>query len=357
MPDASAHHRYDHDALLNLAFELLVGAGMPGDKAVDVADSLIEGELLGRSTHGLRLLPWYLDSVRKNSLETAGTYEVVRDESTALVWDGRHLPGPWLVKRAIAEAERRLARYPVVTIVVRRSHHTAALQSYLREVVEKDLFVVVANSDRAQWVAPHGAVEPVMSPSPLAVGFPTDQGPVMIDMSAASTAYGQCRRAASDGVPLAGQWVVDAEGNPSDDPTLVTERKGGAILPLGGLDLGYKGFALGLMLEAWTNALGGHGRDGLGDDDRWSCSVFVQLMNPSQFSGLDAFKTETGILAQACRSAKVPEGKDPVHLPGELALRRREDQITNGVSIDDPIIDGLRPWATELEQEIPEPLP
>jgi len=349
--------RYDFEAMLAFAFDALVAAGMPGDKAVDVADVLLEAELLGRRTHGLRLLPWYVSAVREGSMAVDGLYDIVRDESSTQVWDGRHLPGPWLVKRAIAEAARRLLRHPVATVVIRRSHHTGGLQAYLEAVTEKGLMVVLANADRSGRVAPPGAIEGVLSPSPLAVGFPTEGKPVMIDMSVASTSVGTCIRTAEAGSRLPGPWLIDANGAPTDDPKPLVEKGEGAILPLGGMDLGYKGFALGLFIEALTAGLAGWAPDGPdAEAGRWGCSVFVQLIDPGRFSGLDAFRREMEALARACRAARVPEGAAPVHLPGEDALARKAGQLAQGLAVDPAVIAALRPVAEAAKLTLPSPL-
>src|SRR5262245_55525892 len=112
--------------LRQFAQSLLVNAGLAKDRAGDVAEVLLEGDLLGHTTHGLALLPLYLEALSKNSknsMEKDGEPIVVADHGSALTWDGRYLPGPWLVRRAIETARQRAATHSVVTIVIRRSHH------------------------------------------------------------------------------------------------------------------------------------------------------------------------------------------------------------------------------------------
>ena len=195
----------------------------------------------------------------------AGDPRVVSDHGSALTWDGDYLPGPWLVRRAIGEARTRLAQHPMVTVVVGRSHHIACLQAFLKPAADAGLLIVLACSDpAARWVAPPGAVEPVYSPNPIAAGIPTDGDPILIDISASTTAAAVCVRAAKAGERLPGPWMVDRDGQATDDPRPLVEDKSGALYPLGGADLGYKGFALGVLLEAITSALAGHGRERTG---------------------------------------------------------------------------------------------
>src|SRR5476649_2956625 len=110
-------------ALQQFGESLFTAAGLSPDRARDVAEILLEGDLLGHTTHGFALMPAYLKSLQENAMGKHGEPQIVADSGSSLTWDGNYLPGPWLVRRAIDEARERLAKNPVVTIVIRRSHH------------------------------------------------------------------------------------------------------------------------------------------------------------------------------------------------------------------------------------------
>ncbi len=78
-----------------------------------------------------------------------------------------------------------------------------------------------------------------------------------------------------------------------------TEPKG-ALLPLGGLDAGHKGFALALLVEALTAGLAGHGR--ADPPAGWGGTVFVQVLDPEAFGGLAAFKRQMDCVAARART-------------------------------------------------------
>jgi len=329
-----------------------MACGLVEDRACDVAEVLLEGDLLGHTTHGFALLPAYLKAIQEKTMETVGEPGVVADHGSSLTWDGRYLSGPWLVRRAISEARTRLVQYPTVTVSIRRSHHIGCLQAYLQPVTEAGLVVLLCCSDPAsRTVTPHGGVAPRFSPNPLAAGIPTDGDPILIDISTSSTSNGLCNRLAAAGERLPGPWLVDRDGDVTDDPRVLDGREGGAILPLGGVDLGYKGFALALLVEALTNALAGHGR--ADDKSRWGASVFLQILDPDRFGGRESFLRETSFLAQLCQETPVPPGKPPVRLPGQAALFRRKEQLASGVSLHPTILPALIPWATTLGVLLP----
>ena len=351
-PSRSAAPKLSATNLLHFGQSLLIAAGLPEDRARDVAEVLLEGDLLGHTTHGLALLPQYLDALVQGTMEKRGEPVVLADHGSAITWDGCYLPGPWLVRKAIQAARDRLPSHPVVTVAIQRSHHIACLQAYLKPVTDAGLVILLYSSDPSSFVvAPHGGTAPRFSPNPIAAGIPTDQEPILIDISTSTTANGFCKRVASAGERLPGPWVIDRHGEATDDPSVLYEGRGGSLLPLGGLDLGHKGFALALLVEALTCALAGHGR--AQNVSRWTAAVFLQIIDPERFSGRTAFLREMTFLAQSCNQTPVPADKPPVRIPGQGALARRAAQLAGGVDLHPTILPALMPWADRLKVKGP----
>ena len=344
--------RYAADALRGFATRLLQRAGLVEERASVVADVLVEADLLGVTTHGLDMLGRYLEELAGGGMAREGEPETLRDSGSALTWDGRRLPGPWLVKRAIAAARERLAAHPTVSVVIRRSHHIGCLQAYLKPVTDDGLVILLTCSDpTGAGVTPHGGVASRLTPNPLAAGFPTAAAPVLLDVSLSTTTNALTKRLHDEGERLPGPWLVDADGRATDDPSVLFAERRGAMLPLGGLDLGHKGFALALLVEALTSGLAGHGR--ADPPEGWGASVFLQLIDPAAFAGKDAFVRETTRLAALCHETPVAAGKPPVRLPGERALARRAAQLESGVTLRASILESLQPWAERLSVEMP----
>ena len=182
----------------------------------------------------------------------------IADLGSALTWDGHRLPGHWLVKQAISEARSRVLAHPVVTVTIGRGHHIGCLQAYLKPVTDAGLIILLMCSDPSSaGVTPHGGVASRISPNPIAAGFPTGGDPILIDISTSTTTNAMNKRRAASGERLPGAWLTDADGRPSDDPRVLSGNRPGATLPLGGLELGHRGFALALIVEALTSGLSG----------------------------------------------------------------------------------------------------
>jgi L-lactate dehydrogenase len=347
--------RFPADALRDFAAALLHRAGARSDIARDVADVLVEGDLLGHTTHGLALLAPYLGEIEKGAMTGSGAPDILNTRPAAQLWDGRRLPGPWLTLRALDAAAAMAATHGSGTVVIRRAHHIACLAAYLIRATELGLVAIVESSDpTVAAVVPHGGLTPVITPNPIAAGLPTSGDPILVDVSTSITSMGFANQEMRGGRTLPGNWLIDAEGNATADPArLFTEPKG-ALLPLGGLDAGYKGFGLALVVEALTAGLAGHGR--ADPPEGWGGTVFVQVMDPEAFGGLPAFRRQMDHLSRVARDSKTRTGADPVRLPGEAAMKRRHDQQANGVALYPAILPALLPWATKLGIALPAPV-
>jgi LDH2 family malate/lactate/ureidoglycolate dehydrogenase len=344
--------RYDADSLIAFAKSLLEKLNLPSERAAVVADILVEGDLMGHTTHGLQLLASYLKELAEGGMTGTGEPKVLQDRGAAVNWDGDYLPGPWLITRAMELAFERLAAHPVMTVVIRRSHHIACLQAYLKRATDRGLVMILMSSDPSCGsVTPYGGCTPIYTPNPIAAGFPSDGEPILIDISTSTTTNGLTQLFYEARQHLPHRWLVDHQGRSSNDPAVLFTEPPGAILPLGGLESGHKGFALGLLVEALTASLSGFGR--CDRPDRWGASVFMQIIDPAAFGGLDKFKRETGGLAAACRNAAGMPGGSGVRLPGQRGLALRREYLANGVELAPTIMPLLEPWAEKLDVALP----
>jgi L-lactate dehydrogenase len=344
---------YEADALVPFATALLTAVGLALDKAEAVAQILVEGDLMGHDTHGLAQLPGYLAQLKSGAMAREGEPVVVADTPAAVTWDGRRLPGPWLVLQAMAVASERAARYGTGTVVLRRSHHIACLAVYLKRATDRGLLMLLACSDPSgASVAPFGGLDAVFTPNPIAAGIPTPGDPMLIDISTSATSNGMCKRLHDEGRKLPARWVIDAQGRATDDPSVLFQEPKGTILPLGGLDTGHKGYGLSLLVEALTAGLAGHGR--ADPSEGWGATVFLQIIDPRAFSGIDAFTRQTGELARQCHASRPAQPGRAVRLPGEKGLALSEEQRHTGVALHPSIMPALAPWAEKLGVAMPE---
>ena len=348
----SERSSYSYDSLLTFATSLLVGAGMEPSKADVISDVLIEGDLLGHDTHGLQLLAPYLADIESGAMATHGEPEIISDLPAAIAWNGKRLPGTWLTTKALELACERAKTYGTCTVTIGGGHHIACLAAYLLKATQDNMVAIIMSSaPENKSVAPFGGRTGALTPNPIAAGWPTNDLPILIDVSTSITTNGMVGRSAGNQEDLPGSWLIDHEGNLTNDPTVMSANQSGALLPIGGIEYGHKGFSLGLLVEALTQGLSGHGRaDGV---DAWTGEVFLQVFNPKLFGGLHQFKKQSSWIAKACLNSDPIDPNSPVRLPGQQGIKRRLHQLKFGVALHPSIIPALVPWSKDLNVELP----
>ena len=326
---------------------------MRADIARDVADVLVTGDLLGHTTHGLALLAPYLAEIEKGTMAKSGEPAIVNARAAAQTWDGGRLPGPWLTLRALDAAAAMAATHGTGTVVIRRSHHIACLAAYLLRATERGLVAIVQSSDPiVAAVVPHGGLTPIVTPNPIAAGLPTSGDPILIDISSSITSMGFAKQEMNAGRRLPGAWLIDHEGNATDDPGALFAEPKGALLPLGGLDAGYKGFGLALLIEALTAGLWRvtaapiRPRAGAAP-----CSSRCSIRRPSAGSRRSGGRWTTWSAPRTNRSRA--RASTRVRLPGEAGMARLREQRERGVALYPTIMPALAPWADKLGVALP----
>ncbi|MGF6782449.1 Ldh family oxidoreductase [Paraburkholderia sp. GAS334] len=346
---------YAADELVGYANRLLGAAGLASTHADAVARTLVDGDLLGHDTHGLALLAGYVGALEGGTMSKEGEPRVIADKPATLLWDGLRLPGPSLVLRGIAALLPRAREYGSATLVIRRSHHIASLAAYLLRATEAGFVLMLCSSDPSvQSVAPFGGRRAVFTPNPVAIGVPTSDTPFLIDISSSVTTNAMTARRHKAGERFSEPWMLDAEGNATDEPGVLFEDPPGTILPLGGLAAGHKGFGLAVLIEALTSGLAGFGR--ADPPEGWGATVFMTLYDPAAFCGTQEFNWQMDWLADACRTNPPRPGVERVRMPGDGGMARRREQLAGGVRLHPTIRPALESCGQRYGIEFPAPL-
>lgn len=333
--------RYRPESLIDATARLFTAGGLDGPIARVVAEILVEADLLGYSTHGLQFVPAYMAALEAGKWTTAGTPEIVNDRGASMHLEGRGLPGQWVMVKALEMALERRAEHPVVTLAIGRSQNISCLATYCRRAALDGIMTIVAASAPGNAVvAPTGGRAPRLSTSPIAAGIPAEPHPILFDTATASTTNRAIERARREGTDLPFPSLVGADGNPTADPGAIYTDPPGAILPMGGLETGHKGFAVSILIEALTSGLAGWGR---ATDGALGNNVFLQLIDPGAFGGSEAFIRETAHLGESCRDTPPMAGIEAVRMPGDRAQALWDDQMAAGVDLHPEILPRMRP--------------
>lgn len=353
MQASTSSARYDVEEVRGAVERLFLSTGMAAEMAGEVTDCLLVADMMGHSTHGLAIAPWYIEEIKNGGMHLTGDVQTISDRGACLAWNGQRLPGAWLVNRAIDQALDRVDKFGVVTVTIAEGHHTGALATYLPRLTDKGYMVLLACSGPAsQGVAPYGGTVGLFTPNPLSAGIPTHKDPILLDISCSITTIKRSGQLAQAGRQYPGEWALDAEGRPTTDPQVLSH--GGSLMPVGGLDHGHKGYAMALLVEALTQGLSGVGRRD--DLSGIVMNTFLQVIDPAALGGAANYLDETTWLTDACHANPPKTGGEAVRVPGDRARTRVKEAKQRGVHLDQSIVVGVSHCISEIGGEFPQPL-
>ena len=314
--------------------------GMDVEKANDTSQILVEADMMGHSSHGVRLLPLYIKDIEAGNMKVSGNQIILNDTGSCITIDGDYLPGIWLTKHGLKLSSERAKIHGVSTVLIKNSHHNGALAAYMLPIVEQGLVPIIKCSvPSAASVAPFGGKKALLTPDPMALAYPTDYGPVIIDISASITTNNMIADKIVKSEMFDFNCLLTKNGIPTNDPKEVFENNG-TVMPLGGLEYGHKGFGLALGIEALSQGLSGSGRSR--KLKTMNLSIYIQVIDPEAFAGLKAFKKEMSFLYNECINNPPIKKNKNVRMPGQNALSKRQKSIEYGINISMETVANLK---------------
>ena len=155
----------------------------------------------------------------------AGEEEILRDIGSCLTIDGKSLPGIWLTKRALSQSAKRAKKYGTSTVLIKNSHHNGALAAYMLPIINQNLVPIIKSSvPSSATVAPFGGTKALLTPDPMALGYPTNKEPVIIDISASITTNNMIADKIAKNKLFDFDCLLTSEGIPTNDPKEVMEK-------------------------------------------------------------------------------------------------------------------------------------
>ena len=308
------------EALEHWVSDLFVRAGIPGPAARTVAASLVAADLEGVASHGVMLVPMYLDRLLAGSISRKTRAEVVHDSGAAVVLDAGHMLGQLSSAQAIALVAERARRHGLASVAVRDGFHFGTGGYWARALAARGL-VGMAFSNTRPLMPPPGGAERVVGNNPVAIAFPSTDQVFLVDMAMSATAMGRIRLAEGAGQPIPEGWAADAEGRPTTDPAAAIK---GMLLPAAGP----KGFGLALAIDLLCGGLsGGAITDEVnplyGDPQQpYRCSHFFLGIDPAAY-GVENLPSRVSAVQRKTRNAKRAPGAETIYAPGDLERARR----------------------------------
>jgi LDH2 family malate/lactate/ureidoglycolate dehydrogenase len=313
---------------------ILRAGGTSEAEAQIVRRHMIGANLVGHDSHGVILLPTYMDRIKKGHIVPGAKFEIVREGPTTA-----HINGNWGFGQVVSERAMQLAidkakTYQLGAVTVFHQSHVGRVGDYPLMAARAGMIgLMTADSGKtSKAVAPFGGRVARLGTNPICIALPSDlDGPVFIDMATSAVAAGKLgvARNRKQSIPLG--WIVDKDGHPATDPNAY--YAGGAILPVGG-DQGHKGYGLSFMVEVLSGILTGLGF-GINPQGPHNDGVFMAVFAVDAFRSLDEFKRDIADFVKYIKETPPAEGFKEVLYPGEPEYRTEQQRRREGIAIED----------------------
>ncbi|HVA22860.1 MAG TPA: Ldh family oxidoreductase [Chloroflexota bacterium] len=330
------------DAERCLISDVLTALHVPPAGAASVADDLVEADLRGHDSHGLGRLNMQVDNLRAGRVDAAAQPRLVHEQAGAIVVDGCRALGPPTIDFALDLAAEHAQQHGSCTAAIRNHGYIAYLGRYVERTLERDCICILLGKSKGN-VHPWGGLLPLVGSNPIAAAIPTEDEPLLVDMSTGTAAMGKILEAIRTGEGIPSNWAVDEQGRPTSDP-LAARR--GALSPLGGA----KGYALGLLVELLAAVLpGGDSGSRRQDANLWSALAIV-LHVPS-FAEPAAFRRQTSAFLESLKESPKAPGFDEILVPGERTYRTRRERLQSGIPHPDETWRSASAYCRDLNLE------
>ena len=144
MPNVSA------ERLTDIANALLQAAGASTEEAATIARYNIGANLVGHDSHGIILIPTYIDRIKAGHIMPGAPWTVMQETATSTVIDGNWGFGYVVTDRAMRYTIDKAKQQQVAAATVYRQSHIGRLASYPLMAAREGMIAMITAELRPQ---------------------------------------------------------------------------------------------------------------------------------------------------------------------------------------------------------------
>ncbi|HEY6824639.1 MAG TPA: malate/lactate/ureidoglycolate dehydrogenase [Steroidobacteraceae bacterium] len=322
-------------APLTRAIEAIaLAGGSNAEEARMVAENLVMANLCGHDSHGIGMMPRYVEALQEGGLAVNQKPKVQLDAAALLVLDGCKGYGQTIGFAATNLAIARAKQHGCAIVALGNSHHLGRIGHWAEMAVREGLISMhFVNVQSFARVAPFAGADRRFGTNPVCIGIPLPgEAPFLLDMATSAVAQGKLRVAHNKGAKIPHGWLIDDQGNPTEDP------RWGVVAPLGAmLTFGeHKGYGLAVACELLGGALTGGGVTDYDNKTRRRVlnGMLSILIDPKRLGTADSFAKDAKSFLAWVRASRAAPGADRVRIAGEPEREMRARRERDGIPVD-----------------------
>ncbi|NQS89095.1 Ldh family oxidoreductase [Patescibacteria group bacterium] len=298
----------------------LVDRGLAKKEAGVVANEYLEGELQGKTSHGLMAFPSLLEKVGGK----AKPFNIKKETNSMVLIDANENIGAWVGNQAADIAIEKAKKEGIGLALIKNMVTWLRPGTVAQKIAEKGYVGLVFNNGGSPITAPPGGYDPVVGTNPIGIGIPTSKKPIIVDMATSTKAWGEVRKAERFGENLPKDIYFDNKGKFAVKP-----EDAYSALAMGN----YKGFSLALLIEILTGSFIGRkmgkGRKKV-DYRTLPRGGVIIVLNPRMSTSFSKFANANSTLVKEIKSSRKLKGTKEIVLPGERGLRAKVINFKKG---------------------------
>jgi uncharacterized oxidoreductase len=328
---------------------IALAGGSSAEEARLVADNLVTANVVGHDSHGIGMMPRYVEALQEGGLHPNRQVEVKFDAGALLSLDGCAGYGQSIGLQATEMAIARAKQHGTAIVALGNSHHLGRIGHWAEMAIAQGLVSIhFVNVQSFARVAPFAGADRRFGTNPVCIGIPLPgEAPFLLDMATSAVAQGKLRVAHNKRAKIPHGWLIDDQGNPTDDP------RWGVLAPLGAMTCfgEHKGYGLAVACELLGGALTG---GGVTDYDnktqrRVLNGMLSILIDPQKLGTENKFAKDARSFLAWLRASRAAPGHDHVRIAGEPEREYRAKREREGIPVDEETWKEIRAAAAKLK--------
>ena len=326
---------------------ILIASGSSPAEAEQVAGNLVLANLSGHDSHGVGMLPRYVDAVAEGGLTPNAGVKINADLGTLMALDGQHGFGQIVGVQAMALGIARAKQHGSCIFTLSSAHHLGRIGHFAEMATAEGLVSMhFVNVLSRPVVAPWGGGDGRFGTNPCCIGIPlAGAEPFLLDFATSRVAQGKMRVAHNKGERVPDGYLIDERGAPTNDPGVVVVPQAGSGGPAGGPGLfgalmtfgEHKGYGMAMACELLGGALTGGGTWHRPADTARTVlnGMLTVLIDPAKLGTQASFEQEATAFVDWLRQSPPGVGFDQVQIAGEPERAARAQRERDGIWLDD----------------------
>lgn len=317
---------------------VLLSVGMDEKKADICAQVHSESSADGVYSHGLNRVSRFVDYVNKGWVDVNAEPTLVNNFTSMENYDGNMGPGILNAKFAMNRAMDIASEQGIGLVTLKNTTHWMRGGTYGWDAANKG-YIGILWTNTESCMPAWGGKNTRLGNNPFIMAVPRKKGNIVLDMAMSQYSYGklQVTRLKNENLPFPGGY--DKDGNLTSEPGPIEESM--RILPIGY----WKGSGFAILLDVISALIsGGLATVDIDKVQKGSCGscnqVFIAI-DPYKVAGKENVEELLDNVVEYIKTSQPAKDGGEIFYPGEIARNTREDQMKDGIVVDEGVWNEL----------------